>query len=114
MVSTEVVLVSRRDDDDPVRWVYLDIGRFGGLAETEGEAIRYAITTPRDGEPDGPVVIAGPTCDGADTLYERSGYRLPLSLRVGDRVALLSTGAYVTTYASQGFNGFAPLAEYYV
>ena len=37
VVAAEVVLVSRRDPADPVRWVYLDIGRFGGLAETEGE-----------------------------------------------------------------------------
>ena len=36
VVSSEVVLVSRKGEDDPVRWVYLDIGRFGGLAETEG------------------------------------------------------------------------------
>ena len=54
LVSAEVVLVSRRDRNDPVRWVYLDIGRFGGLAETEGEAIKYRITTPHDGERDGP------------------------------------------------------------
>ncbi len=112
VVSAEVVLVSRRDADDPVRWVYLDIGRFGGLAETEGEAIKYRILTPHDGEPAGPVAIAGPTCDGADILYERANYRLPLKLSSGDRVELLSTGAYVTTYASQRFNGFAPLAEY--
>jgi ornithine decarboxylase len=114
LVSAEVVLVSRRDPDDPVRWVYLDIGRFGGLAETEGEAIKYPITTPHDGSPMGPVAIAGPTCDGADILYERSNYRLPLALSCGDRVELLAAGAYVTTYASTGFNGFAPLAEYYV
>ncbi|MDW8397625.1 MAG: type III PLP-dependent enzyme [Acetobacteraceae bacterium] len=114
VVASEVVLVSRKAEDDPVRWVYLDIGRFGGLAETEGEAIRYAIRTPHDGQPDGPVTIAGPTCDSADTLYEKSNYRLPLALKAGDRVELLSTGAYVTTYASQGFNGFAPLAEHYV
>lgn len=113
VVRSEVVLVSRRGDD-PVRWVYLDIGRFGGLAETEGEAIRYRITTPHDGAPDGPVAIAGPTCDGADILYERSHYRLPLGLDTGDVVTLESTGAYVSTYASQRFNGFAPLAEHYV
>ncbi len=105
---------SQRRPDDPQRWVYLDIGRFGGLAETEGEAIRYRITTPHDGEPTGPVAIAGPTCDGADILYERSNYRLPLALSHGERVELLAAGAYVTTYASQGFNGFAPLAEHYV
>ena len=114
VVSAEVVLVSRRAKNDPVRWVYLDIGRFGGLAETEGEAIKYRIETPHDGTETGPVAIAGPTCDGADILYERSNYRLPLALRGGDRVELLATGAYVTTYASQRFNGFAPLAEHYI
>jgi ornithine decarboxylase len=114
LVSAEVVLVSRRDHNDPVRWVYLDIGRFGGLAETEGESIKYRITTPHDGTPTGPVAIAGPTCDGADIMYERSNYRLPLALTHGDRVELLSAGAYVTTYASQRFNGFAPLSEHYI
>jgi ornithine decarboxylase len=114
LVSAEVVLVSRRDPSDPVRWVYLDIGRFGGFAETEGEAIKYRITTPHDAGPVGPVAIAGPTCDGADIMYDKSNYRLPLALASGDRVELLSTGAYVTTYASQRFNGFAPLAEHYL
>jgi ornithine decarboxylase len=114
VVSAEVVLVSRREKDDPVRWVYLDIGRFGGLAETEGESIRYSITTPHDGGPAGPVAIAGPTCDGADILYERSNYRLPMALACGDRVELLAAGAYVTAYASQGFNGFAPPAEHFI
>ncbi|MCX7376229.1 MAG: type III PLP-dependent enzyme [Alphaproteobacteria bacterium] len=113
VVSAEVVLVSRKGDD-PTRWVYLDIGRFGGLAETEGESIKYRIATPHDGGEMGPVAIAGPTCDGADILYEKSNYRLPMALRSGDRVELLSTGAYVTTYASQRFNGFAPLAEHYI
>jgi ornithine decarboxylase len=114
VVQAEVVLVSRRDKNDPVRWVYLDIGRFGGLAETEGESIKYRITTPHDGTTMGPVAIAGPTCDGADIMYEKSNYRLPLALTSGDRVDLLSTGAYVTTYASTKFNGFAPLVEYYL
>jgi ornithine decarboxylase len=113
VVSAEVVLVARKGED-PVRWVYLDIGRFGGLAETEGEAIKYRFATPHDGGETGPVAIAGPTCDGADILYEKSNYRLPLALRSGDRVELLATGAYVTTYASQRFNGFTPLAEHYI
>jgi len=114
VVSSEVVLVSRKAKDDPVRWVYLDIGRFGGLAETEGEAIKYAFRTPHDGGADGPVTIAGPTCDSTDTLYETSNYRLPMALDCGDRVELLSTGAYVTTYAAQAFIGFRPLAEHYI
>ncbi|MBP0491855.1 type III PLP-dependent enzyme [Pararoseomonas indoligenes] len=114
VVSAEVVLVSRKAKDDPVRWVYLDIGRFGGLAETEGEAIKYAFRTPHDGTAEGPVTIAGPTCDSTDTLYEKSNYRLPEKLQPGDRIEILATGAYVTTYASQAFNGFAPLAEHYI
>jgi ornithine decarboxylase len=114
VVSAEVVLVSQKAQDDPVRWVYLDIGRFGGLAETEGEAIKYAFRTPHDGGTDGPVTIAGPTCDSTDTLYEKSNYRLPLALAEGDRIEIMATGAYVTTYASQRFNGFAPLAEHYI
>ena len=114
VVSSEVVLVSARGATDGRRWVYLDVGRFGGLAETEGESITYRIATEHDGGEDGPVAIAGPTCDGADIMYERSGYRLPLALRSGDKIELLSTGAYVTTYAAQAFNGFAPLAEHYI
>ncbi len=114
VIRSEVVLVSRRVPGDPTRWVYLDIGRFGGLAETEGESIKYRFATAHDGEQTGPVCIAGPTCDGADILYERANYRLPLDLKSGEVVDILSTGAYTTTYASQKFNGFAPLAEHYV
>ncbi len=114
VVSAEVVLVSRKAKDDPIRWVYLDIGRFGGLAETEGESIRYPLRTNRVGGVVGPVAIAGPTCDGADILYERSPYRLPFDLKAGDRVEFLSAGAYTTTYAAQSFNGFRPLTEHYL
>lgn len=114
VIQSEVVLVCRKGAEDPIRWVYLDIGRFGGLAETEGEAIKYQITTAHDSSPTGPVIIAGPTCDGADILYEKSNYRMPLALECGDRVELLAAGAYTTTYASQRFNGFSPLAEHYV
>lgn len=115
VVCAEVVLVGVRSEAQGApRWVYLDVGRFGGLAETEGEAIRYAIRTARDGGEEGPVCIAGPTCDSADILYERSGYRMPLDLACGDRVEILGTGAYVTTYASQGFNGFRPMDEHYL
>ncbi|NHN85978.1 type III PLP-dependent enzyme [Acetobacter musti] len=114
VVSTEVVLVSQRGRDEGPRWVYLDIGRFGGLAETEGEAIRYMIRTARDGEEVSSVALAGPTCDGADILYEKSCYTLPVTLEAGDRVEILATGAYVSTYCSTRFNGFAPLAEHYI
>ena len=47
-------------------------------------------------------------------LYERAGYELPLDLEIGDRIEILSAGAYTATYASVGFNGFPPLAEHYI
>ena len=91
------------------RWVYLDVGVFTGLVETLEEAIRYRISTDHDGMPDGPAVLAGPTCDSADVLYEREPVRLPLALKEGDRVRLLSAGAYTSCYSTVGFNGFPPL-----
>lgn len=114
VLRSEVVLVSRRTVDSFDRWVYLDCGKFHGLAETMDEAIRYRLRTAHDGTPTSPVVIAGPTCDSADVLYEKSGYELPLALSEGDMVDILATGAYTTTYSSVGFNGFAPLAEHFV
>jgi ornithine decarboxylase len=114
VLRSEVVLVSRRSPDDEERWVYLDCGKFHGLAETMDEAIRYRLRTPHDGTPTGPVALAGPTCDSADVLYEKNPYQLPLALAEGDMVDILSAGAYTTTYSSVGFNGFPPLAEHCV
>lgn len=114
IIKTEVVLISRKSEDDATRWVYLDIGKFGGLAETMDEAIRYPITTPRDGSLTAPCVIAGPTCDSADVLYEKNPYPLPLSLQIGDELLIGATGAYTSTYASVAFNGFDPLPTFIV
>jgi ornithine decarboxylase len=109
VIVAEVMLVSRKSDRDMHRWVYLSIGRFSGLAETEGEAIRYQFVTPRDGEPEGPCILAGPSCDSADVLYEKRPINMPLSLQSGDRVLIRNTGAYTSSYSSVGFNGFPPL-----
>ncbi len=113
VIKTEVVLVSRKADNDN-RWVYLDIGKFGGLAETMDEAIRYQIVTPRDGDAMEPCVLAGPTCDSADVLYEKTPYPLPVSLTIGDEVLIEGTGAYTTTYSAVAFNGFEPLRSYVI
>jgi len=109
MIVAETVLVSRKSPTDLNRWVYLDIGKFGGLAETIDEAIRYRIETPHDGGATGPCILAGPTCDSADVLYEKRPMALPMGLRAGDPIRIVCTGAYTTTYASIAFNGIAPL-----
>ena len=114
VLKAEVVLVSKKARGDRQRWVYLDVGKFGGLAETMDEAIRYPIRTPHDGGPTAPCVIAGPTCDSADVLYEKAPYDLPLSLTIGDEVLIEGTGAYTTTYCAIAFNGFEPLQSYVI
>ncbi|HEX2632248.1 MAG TPA: type III PLP-dependent enzyme [Bradyrhizobium sp.] len=114
IIETEVVLISKKSDEDDVRWVYLDIGKFGGLAETMDESIRYAIRTAHDGAEMTPCVLAGPTCDSADVLYEKLPYPLPVTLEIGDKVLIEGTGAYTSTYSSVAFNGFPPLRTYHI
>jgi ornithine decarboxylase len=114
VIEAEVVLVSKKSEHDRTRWVYLDIGKFGGLAETMDESIRYAIRTPHDGDEVGPCVLADPTCDSADVLYEKRPYDLPISIEIGDKVLIEGTGAYTATYAAVAFNGFAPLRTYHI
>ncbi|HEV2547881.1 MAG TPA: type III PLP-dependent enzyme [Stellaceae bacterium] len=112
VIQSEVVLVAQKAFGDEKRWVYLDVGKFNGLAETMDESIKYRIRTPVDGGPSGRAILAGPTCDSADILYEKTEYRLPMALKAGDKVQILSTGAYTSSYASVGFNGFSPLKTY--
>jgi ornithine decarboxylase len=114
VIEAEVVLVSKKSEQDEVRWVYLDIGKFGGLAETMDESIRYPIRTPRDEVALVPCVLAGPTCDSADVMYEKEPYLLPVSLEIGDKVLIEGTGAYTATYSSVAFNGFLPLKTYHI
>ncbi len=114
VIQAEVVLISKKSDTDEKRWVYLDVGKFNGLPETMDEAIKYRIKTPHDGVgvASGPVVLAGPTCDSADILYEKTRYRMPHDLKVGDKVEIHATGAYTSSYASVAFNGFEPIKTY--
>jgi ornithine decarboxylase len=114
VIRTEVVQIVRRATDPDRRWVYLDVGLFNGLTETLSEAIRYRIHAPGDASATAPVVLAGPSCDSADVLYETYQYQLPLDLRVGDHLEILGTGAYTSSYSSVGFNGFPPLTSYYL
>jgi len=114
MIEAEVVLIAKRSPEDEVRWVYLDIGKFHGLAETIDESIRYPIRTSKDRDDTAPCIIAGPTCDSVDVLYEKTPYPLPVSLAIGDKVLIEAAGAYTATYSSVGFNGYPPLRQYVI
>lgn len=116
ILISEVVLISRKNNTALNRWVYQDTGKFNGLIETLGESIKYPVYTLKD-HPDakmGEVILAGPTCDSMDIMYEDCKYKLPLDLKVGDRLYWLSTGAYTSSYASVEFNGFPPIKTYFM
>ena len=113
ILVSEVVLVSRKSHTSLHRWIYTDVGKFSGLIETLGEAIKYPIYTEKQGAME-EAVIAGPTCDSADIMYEDHKYELPLNLDIGDRLYWFSTGAYTTTYSAIEFNGFPPLKQYLI
>jgi ornithine decarboxylase len=114
ILVTEVVLVSRKSYSALNRWVYLDAGKFNGLIETLDESIKYPIVTGRvvSGAEEEDVILAGPTCDSMDILYQDYKYQLPLDLKAGEKLYVLSTGAYTASYASVGFNGFPPIKTY--
>ncbi len=113
ILVSEVVLVARKSRTAVERWVYVDVGKFSGLIETMDESIKFPIYAEKKGEVE-EVVIAGPTCDSADIMYENYKYGLPLNLAIGDRLYWLSTGAYTTSYSAVEFNGFPPLKAYYI
>ena len=114
ILVTEVVMISRKNNTALFRWVYLDTGLFNGLIETLNESLKYPIITDKDEgcKKWGEVVLAGPTCDSMDIMYEDDKYSLPTNLKPGDRVYFLTTGAYTSSYASVEFNGFPPIKTY--
>ncbi len=113
ILVSEVVLISRKSRTALNRWIYLDVGKFSGLIETMDEAIKFPLYVEKNGELE-EAVLAGPTCDSADIMYEDFKYPLPLNLAIGDRLYWFSTGAYTTSYSSIEFNGFPPLKTYYI
>lgn len=113
VIVSEVVMISQKSKTDLKRWVFTDTGKFNGLIETINESIKYPIYTEREGE-EGDVILAGPTCDSQDIMYEDYLYSLPLDLRAGDRLYWLATGAYTSSYCSVEFNGFPPMKTYYI
>lgn len=114
VLVTEVVLISQKSSVGLDKWVYIDAGKFNGLIETWDESIRYPLYCEARGEPAEEYIIAGPTCDSQDIMYEYFRNPLPAYIKPGDRIYWLTTGAYTTSYCSVEFNGFPPLKAYFV
>lgn len=111
VIVTEIVNIAKKSTHDLYHWVFFDIGKFGGLIETLDEAIKYPIYFEKHG-PTLDIIIAGPTCDSMDILYEKHSYDMPAGTKIGERAYILTTGAYTQSYSSIYFNGFPPLTSY--
>lgn len=111
IIVTEVIMISKKAKFNQYRWVYLDVGKFGGLIETLDECIKYPIYSEKKGYEE-EVILAGPTCDSMDILYEDHKYAFPDALEEGERLYVFTTGAYTQSYSSVAFNGFPPLKAY--
>jgi ornithine decarboxylase len=116
VLVSEIITISKKSRSDSHRWVYLDAGKFNGLIETMDEGTKYPVVMAEENEKKrvGEVILAGPTCDSVDILYEKSRYKLPLNVYSGQRLYWLSTGAYTSSYASVEFNGFPPIKSYFL
>lgn len=95
---TSVIGKSRRGDEN---WLYIDVGVFNGLMESVG-GIKYSYVVGSRNEPK-PWTIAGPSCDSFDVIDKEVILPEP---EVGNRLLILSAGAYTISYASE-FNGFS-------
>jgi ornithine decarboxylase len=103
VLATTVIGVAERRGR---RWLHLDVGAFNGMMETL--ETRRQLVYPLAFSPRGPrrlvaAAVTGPTCDSEDTLF--LDVPVPEDLRCGDRLYILTAGAYTTAYASR-FNGF--------
>ncbi len=108
VLECEVILIKNNNKE---KWLYLDVGRYSGLAETEGEAIKYKIEAVknREGKKD-KYIIAGPSCDSHDILYKKNLYTFSENIQIGDRIRIYPAGAYTISYESE-FNGIKKIKE---
>jgi len=114
VLVTEVIMISKKSIINQYEWVYIDCGIYNGLFDTINESIKYPLFSERilSSKDTKEIILAGPTCDSLDVLYEDYKYSIPADLKEGDRLYVLTTGAYVPTLSSIGFNGFPPLKVY--
>ncbi len=100
--ATLATRVKGRAMRDGVWWYYLDEGLYGSFSGKLYDHAEYPMSIAARGKRLNSV-LAGPTCDSFDVLYEN--VPLPL-LEVGELLLFDSMGAYTNASAST-FNGFA-------
>jgi ornithine decarboxylase len=119
LVAESSVLVSTvlgREERAGEEWLYLDVGVYNGLMETQQmlNEWEYPLWTSLPDHATArtiPFTVAGPSCDSMDTMFLATS--LPANLGIGDHVMIGSAGAYTLSYASS-FNGFPPPTPIFV
>jgi ornithine decarboxylase len=119
LVAESAVLVASvlgREVRAGENWIYLDVGTYNGLMETQQTVNqwRFPLWSSRPDHavvPPLPFTVTGPSCDSSDTMFY--GVNLPSTIDVGDRLYIGSAGAYTLSYASD-FNGFPPPTPLFV
>jgi len=119
MVAETAVMVTSvlgREERAGEEWLYVDVGAYNGLMETQQTVGQWRFPLWSSRLDHGaveqlPWTITGPSCDSSDTMFY--GASLPITMTEGDRLFIASAGAYTLSYASS-FNGFPPPATYFI
>jgi len=99
IAATPVTLVTSvvgRSYRDGKIWYYLDDGLYSTFSGIVFDHCQYPVVTNKKGE-QFLSVLAGPTCDSFDVMYD--GPMIPLH-EVGDRIVFTATGAYCSVSGS--------------
>ncbi len=119
MVAETAVMAASvlgREERAGEEWLYLDVGAYNGLMETQQTVGQWRFPLWSSRSDHGsvehmPFTITGPSCDSSDTMFY--GASLPVTMNEGDRLYIASAGAYTLSYASS-FNGFPPPSTHFV
>lgn len=116
MISSIINITQKHFGINQPKWLYTDASLFNGLIQTVGQAIKYPIVCfMKEKEKQlSQYILAGPTCDSMDILYEKNKIQLPTNLESNDKLIWITTGAYTSSYAAVGFNGFPPIKSYFI
>jgi len=107
IIMSNVIALAKRGVEN---WLILDVGVYNGLFDAIVD-FEYEIVSEKElnnlvqKEEMVPFAIAGPTCDSIDIIAKE--YEMPKNTQVGDKVFVLSAGAYTTAIATK-FNNFDP------